>query len=53
VKAQTTLNMANLHGGTAIRVMTHPKLLKWDGMKWESKSSMNTRPLNTIEAGIS
>jgi len=24
VKAQTTLNMANLHGGTAIRVMTHP-----------------------------
>jgi putative transposase len=28
------LNMANLqYEGTAIRVMTHPKLLKWDGMK--------------------
>ena len=53
MKAQTAINMANLYGGTAIRVLTHPKLLKWDGMRWQSKSSMNTRPLNTIEARIS
>ena len=46
------LNMANLYGGTAIRVLIHPKLLKWDGMKWEAKRPVNTRSLNTIEARI-
>ncbi len=46
------LNMANLYGGTAIRVMTHPNLLKWDGMKWEARRPVNTGPLNTIEARI-
>jgi len=46
------LNMANLYGGTAIRVLTPPKLLKWDGMKWEANRPVNTRPLNTIEARI-
>jgi len=46
------LNMANLYGGTAIRVMTHPNLLKWDGMRWEANRSVNTRPMNTIEARI-
>jgi len=47
------LNMANLqYEGTAIRVMTHPNLLKWDGMKWECKSTMTHRPMNMIEARI-
>jgi len=46
------LNMANLYGGTAIRVVTHPNLLKWDGMKWECKSTMTHRPMNMIEARI-
>jgi putative transposase len=48
------LNMANLHNeGTAIRVMTHPKLLRWDGMKWERNSAMTHRPRNIVEARIS
>jgi putative transposase len=47
------LNMANLHnGGTAIRVMTHPNLLKWDGMKWQPKRAMTHQPMNMIEARI-
>ena len=51
--SKTMLNMANLqYEGTAIRVVTHPKLLKWDGMKWEANRPVNTRPLNTIEARI-
>jgi len=47
------LNMANLqYEGTAIRVMTHPNLLKWDGMRWERNSAMTHQPMNMIEAGI-
>jgi hypothetical protein len=44
--------MANLYGGTAIRVVTHPNLLKWDGMKWEAKRPVDTRLMNMIEARI-
>jgi len=47
------LNMANLYGGTAIRVVTHPNLLKWDRMKWQANRPMIHRPMNTIEARIS
>ena len=47
------LNMANLYGGTAIRVLTHPNLLRWDGMKWERNSAMTHRPMNIVEARIS
>jgi len=46
------LNMVNLYGGTAIRVVTHPNLLKWNGMKWEANRPVNTKPLNTLEARI-
>ncbi len=47
------LNMANLQReGTAVRVMTHPDLLKWDGMKWQANRPVNTRPVNSIEARI-
>jgi len=47
------LNLANLqYEGTAIRVMTHPKLLKWDGMRWQPKRAMTHRPMNTPEARI-
>jgi hypothetical protein len=28
-------------------------LLRWDGMKWEPKRAVNTRPMNTPEARIS
>jgi len=47
------LNMANLYGGTAIRVMTHPKLLKWDGMRWQPRRAVTHQPMNTPEARIS
>jgi putative transposase len=47
------LNMANLqYEGTAIRVMTHPKLLKWDGMRWQPRRAVTHRPMNTPEARI-
>jgi len=45
------LNMANLHnGGTAIGVVAHPLLLKWNGMRWEPKRVVNNQPMNTLEA---
>ena len=48
------LNMTNLHnGGTVIRVMTHPKLLKWDGVRWQPKRAMTRRLMNMTEARIS
>jgi len=47
------LNMANLYGGTAIRVMTHPKLLKWDGVRWQPRRAVTHQPMNMIEARIS
>ncbi len=47
------LNMANLqYEGTAIRVVTHPKLLKWDGMRWQPKRTMAHQPMNILEARI-
>ena len=46
------LNMANLYGGTAIRVVTHPNLLKWDGMRWERNNAMTHQSMNMIEARI-
>lgn len=47
------LNMANLHhGGTAIGVVAHPSLLRWDGMRWEAKRPMNDQPMRTLEARI-
>jgi len=50
------LNIANisyLYGGSVNRVVTHPLLLRWNGMKWEPRRAMNTRPMNTLEARIS
>ncbi len=47
------LNMADLqYEGTAIRVVTHPNLLKWDGVRWQPKRAMTHRPMNMIEARI-
>ncbi|MCX6659386.1 MAG: zinc ribbon domain-containing protein, partial [Candidatus Bathyarchaeota archaeon] len=47
------LNMANLqYEETAIRVMTHPNLLKWDGMRWQPKRAMTHQPMTMIEARI-
>jgi putative transposase len=50
-------NMANLYSnskgkGIAIRVMAHPLLLRWNGMRWEPRRAMNNQPMNILEAGI-
>jgi len=34
-------------------VVTHPLLLRWNGMKWEPKRAMNNQPMKTLEARIS
>jgi putative transposase len=55
------LNMARKDGtiipspsrGRDNGVVAHPLLLRWDGMRWEPKRAMNTRPMNTPEARIS
>jgi putative transposase len=52
--AIAALNMVTLHnGGMPIGVVAHPLLLRWDGMRWEGKSPVNNRPVNTSEARIS
>jgi putative transposase len=49
------LNIAALHtrGRPAIRVVAHPLLLRWNGMRWEPKRAMNNQPMNALEARIS
>jgi putative transposase len=41
------------HRGRDNGVVAHPKLLRWNGMRWEPKRAVNTRPMNTLEAKIS
>jgi hypothetical protein len=43
----------SLHRGRDNGVVAHPKLLRWNGMRWEPKRAMNNRPMNTLEAKIS
>ena len=38
--------------GIVIRVMAHPLLLRWDGMRWEPRRAMNNQPMNTLEVRI-
>ncbi|MCD6369795.1 MAG: transposase [Thermoproteales archaeon] len=33
-------------------LVAQPLLLRWNGMKWEPKRAMNTRPMKTLEARI-
>jgi putative transposase len=33
-------------------VVAHPTLLRWNGMRWEPKRAVNTRPMNALEAKI-
>jgi len=33
-------------------LVAQPLLLRWNGMKWEPKRVMNTRPMKTLEARI-
>jgi putative transposase len=47
------LNIGHLHGGGVNGVVAHPKLLRWNGMRWEPKRAVNTIPMNTLEAKIS
>ncbi|MGC8911455.1 MAG: zinc ribbon domain-containing protein [Nitrososphaeria archaeon] len=48
------LNIGYLQGeGSVNVVVAHPLLLRWNGMRWESKRAMNNQPMNTLEAGIS
>jgi len=47
------LNIGYLQGeGSVNGVVAHPLLLRWDGMRWEPRRAMNTRPMKTLEAGI-
>lgn len=47
------LNMGTLpSGGMPIGVVAHPSLLRWNGMRWEPKRAMNTRPMKPLEARI-
>ncbi|RLF34993.1 MAG: hypothetical protein DRN03_05930 [Thermoplasmata archaeon] len=34
-------------------LVTQPLLLRWNGMKWEPRRAVNTRPMKTLEARIS
>jgi len=47
------LNIGHLHGGGVNGVVAHPKLLRWNGMRWEPKRAMNNQPMTTLEARIS
>jgi putative transposase len=47
------LNIGHLHGGGVNRVVAHPKLLRWNGMRWKPKRAMNNQPMTTLEAKIS
>lgn len=38
------------NGGTAIWVMAHPLLLRWDGMRWEPKRAVNTGLVNILRS---
>jgi len=47
------VNMGTLrNGGMPIGVVAHPLLLRWNGMNWEPRRAMNTRPMKTLEARI-
>ena len=41
------------HRGRDNGVVAHPLLLRWNGMRWEPKRAVNTRPMNALEAKIS
>ena len=44
---------AELPAGAINRAMARPLLLRWNGMRWESRRAMNNQPMNTLEARIS
>ena len=47
-------NMTNLHNneGIAIRVMTHPLLLRWSNDRWMPRRAMISEAMSTLEARI-
>jgi putative transposase len=46
-------NIALVHNGGGVNgLVAQPLLLRWDGCRWEGKSSMNTRRMKTLEARI-
>jgi predicted RNase H-like HicB family nuclease len=47
------LNIGCLYGGSVNGVVAHPLLLRWDGVRWEPKRTVNNQPMNTLEARIS
>jgi putative transposase len=47
------LNISYLHGGSINGVVTHPLLLRWNGMRWEPRRAMNNQSMNIPEARIS
>ncbi|PUA32683.1 MAG: hypothetical protein B9J98_03665 [Candidatus Terraquivivens tikiterensis] len=38
--------------GAVNGAMARPLLLRWKGMRWEGKSSMNDQPMRALEARI-
>lgn len=46
------LNIGYRQGGSVNGVMVYPLLLRWNRMKWNRKSGMNSQPMKTIEARI-
>jgi len=46
-------NMASLNGESAVRVMAHPMLLKWDRCRWKGSSPVPIEGVNAREARIS
>ncbi|TDA26885.1 MAG: hypothetical protein DSO01_04585, partial [Archaeoglobi archaeon] len=51
--AAGVLNIGYLHGGSVNGVVAHPLLLRWNGMRWEPKRAVNSRPMIALEARIS
>jgi IS605 OrfB family transposase len=51
--AAGVLNIGYLYGGSVNGVVAHPLLLRWNGMRWEPKRAVNSRPMKALEARIS
>ena len=47
------LNIGSRQGENINRVVAHPLLLRWDGMRWEPRRAVKNRPMITPEARIS
>lgn len=44
------LNIGFRRGGSVNGVMAYPLLLRWDGMRWKPKRTMNNQSMNTVRS---